>query len=491
MALGPKAATDLADTLLEAFDRQHKIVKGYDRFIDGSNDAVRVPYNANSEVLELAQLSATSYGSLAISGLAQQLIVGGFRMEDGSPDEDAETHWQRNRMQSRQNALHRGVLSHGEAYVVATLGTDQLTGRPMPKYELYGADRMALTYADQAQDEWPLYSIRETKLHDGKGVRISHIILTDDEGEYWFGVERNVGNGAVAKIDFIEFRPFALQLGINPVVRYSNVPNLHGHSRSDLHHLIPVIRRIDQTEFDRLITQRFASFRARWIAGIEIPDDDAKQREARTRLLREALMIFEDPDVKTGSLDATDLTQFAAMREDQLKTFVSLGQIPPHLVLGLEANLSAEALEAANEASIRKRQERQLGYGESHLQLSRLGHALMGNADKAANYKRSTHWEDVDVRSLAQTADALGKLATMLGVPPRGLWARIPGTTAQDLANWETLAGGETAIDKLASTLLAQATQASDVAAVHPAEPTRPPRSGAAPAPVAPISGAA
>jgi hypothetical protein len=46
-------------------------------------------------------------------------------------------------------------------------------------------------------------------------------------------------------------------------------------------------------------------------------------------------------------------------------------------------------------------------------------------------------WRDTEARSLASTVDALGKLVTMLGVPPQALWERIPGVTQQDVERWK------------------------------------------------------
>jgi hypothetical protein len=45
---------------------------------------------------------------------------------------------------------------------------------------------------------------------------------------------------------------------------------------------------------------------------------------------------------------------------------------------------------------------------------------------------------------MAQAADALGKLAQMLGVPVEVLWAKIPGFTQQDVdeAKQINLSGG-------------------------------------------------
>ena len=56
-------------------------------------------------------------------------------------------------------------------------------------------------------------------------------------------------------------------------------------------------------------------------------------------------------------------------------------------------------------------------------------------------------------RSFAQTVDALGKLATMLGLPPEVLWEDIPGYTAEKIKR----------INKKTEELVNQARNATDV----------------------------
>ena len=43
-------------------------------------------------------------------------------------------------------------------------------------------------------------------------------------------------------------------------------------------------------------------------------------------------------------------------------------------------------------------------------------------------------------RSFAATVDALGKVATMLGVPADELWERIPAVSQQDVERWRARA---------------------------------------------------
>jgi hypothetical protein len=58
-------------------------------------------------------------------------------------------------------------------------------------------------------------------------------------------------------------------------------------------------------------------------------------------------------------------------------------------------------------------------------------------------------WRDTSARSLAQTVDALGKLVTMLGVPPQELWERVPGVTQTDVERWKKAASEGDAMNRL------------------------------------------
>lgn len=104
------------------------------------------------------------------------------------------------------------------------------------------------------------------------------------------------------------------------------------------------------------------------------------------------------------------------------------------------SNLSAEALAAAEAGLMRKVEGIQHTFGESWEQALRLA------------------GRDTGSRSLAQTADALGKMVEMLGIPARGLWPRIPGVTQQDIEEWQRLDDqGAGPLDRLAATLDRQA----------------------------------
>jgi hypothetical protein len=63
------------------------------------------------------------------------------------------------------------------------------------------------------------------------------------------------------------------------------------------------------------------------------------------------------------------------------------------------------------------------------------------------------HWQDGTARSLAQTVDALGKMAALLDVPKQALWGRIPGVNQTDVQEWKELAQQGDALGNLTALL--------------------------------------
>jgi hypothetical protein len=59
----------------------------------------------------------------------------------------------------------------------------------------------------------------------------------------------------------------------------------------------------------------------------------------------------------------------------------------------------------------------------------------------------------MESRSLAQYADAYGKMAAQLGFPPEILWEKIPGFTQEDIARARDLGPQTDALAQIAAGL--------------------------------------
>jgi hypothetical protein len=224
---------------------------------------------------------------------------------------------------------------------------------------------------------------------------------------------------------------------------------------SDIEALIPIAARIDQDTFDRLIVQRFGSWVVRTISGMEMPETNDEMHAAKLKLRVEDILVSESQDTKFGTLPGTPLDGYISARDSDIRDLAAVSQTPPHHLLGQMANLSAEALAAAEASLTRKVAERQHVFGEAHEQTLRLASELMGiPGDPSAEVR----WRDMESRSLAQAADALGKIAQMLNVPVQLLWEKIPGWTQEDVERAKSLYTESDAMSRLFDSLAQSAT---------------------------------
>ena len=217
-----------------------------------------------------------------------------------------------------------------------------------------------------------------------------------------------------------------------PIIWFANNLDLAGESRSDIAPFIPLASWIDQDTFDRLVVQRFGAWRVRYITGMAKPTDDEKARLEAQALRVEDLLVSPNADTKFGTLEPTSLDGYIASRDSDIRDLAAVTQTPPHHLLGLSPNVSAEGLVEAQAGLMRKVDERNHLFGESWERTLRLGAYMCDMDDEARDFESQMAWKDTESRSLAQAADALGKLATMLQVPVELLWERIPGWTSKD-----------------------------------------------------------
>ncbi len=438
------------DRLWPELRKEREKLNRIDKWLRWDHEKPHAPRSSTREYKELAARSQTPWGGLVVTSVAQALYVEGYRAADAPEDAEAWGWWQANGLDSRQIAFHRAALAYGHCYATVLPGEDAF-GTAMPAIRGHSPRRMLAFYREPEFDEWPEYALHAepVRLVGWKGW---HIKLYDDEV-----VHRLELSTDSERFTYIEFEKHGL--GLCPVVRYANQLDLEGRMPGEVEPFIPLFARIDQTTFDRLVVQRFSSWVVRTIAGMAKPDTPEEEAAKRLLLRVEDLLVAEDPDTKFGSLPATPLSGFIEACEADIKVLAAVSQTPAHEMLGQLANLSAEALAAARASLTAKVEERKHSLGESHEQTLRLSAHVMGDRDGARDRSSQVRWADTEIRSLAQAADALGKIAQMLGVPVEVLWEKIPGWTQQDVERAKALAAEGDSISSLARLLDSQATQ--------------------------------
>lgn len=412
MVMNQSAVVELArDLLIPGWQTERQNLDLIDQWYRWQPEKVRYPNHADEEEKYLAGLAETPWLNLVVTTVAQQLVAEKIRSTQTKEIDPIWLPWLRNRMPSRQRAIHRAALAYGYAYTTVMPGDTGAVIRGRSPRDMYAV------YQDVVEDEYPMYYLI---------VRGDHRIVVDEEAAYTLGWERG-------ELRFIEYKVH--NLGVAPAVRYSNQIDLEGRTPGEVEPFIPVAKRINKTIFDRLLIQHHNSWKVRTATGLEDPKDDV-DNEKRKLLLRQSDILTGGDGVQFDTLDETSPEGMIKAHESDIEDLAAVSQTPAHALTGRMINLSADAIEEARSMLDLKAGERRMGLGDSHLQTLRLSSWVEGREQDAEDFTLVMDWADMGSRSMAQAADALGKMATMLGIPPEKLWDRVPGVTPDMAEAW-------------------------------------------------------
>lgn len=389
-----------------------------------------IPTSAPREVRTMARIARVNVCAIVVDTLAQSTFVDGFRSKAEADDAEVWQVWQANRMDARQTGIHRAAFAYGASYAVV------LPGNPVPVIRGVSPRSMTAVYGEDP--DWPLWALEKL------GNRLWR--LYDDEAIYYIEESPDVAKPGFSHIETREHG-----MGVTPVVRYLDEDDLDADddvndddhrqgdpvampNRGQVAPLRPIQDQIDLTTFGLLVAQWYSAFRQRYAIGWVAEDETEKMKAGASQLWT----FDKSPeDMTLGEFEQTNLDGYIRSREASLRHAATLSQTPVHELIGELVNLSAEALAAAEAGRDRKVDERKTLLGESHEQTLSLVGRLTGNAvpDDA-----EVVWRDTSARAFAATVDGLGKLVTMLGIPPQELWERVPGATRQDINRWKAAA---------------------------------------------------
>lgn len=443
--------------LWDPWKRERDKLDAIDRWARWQQEQSKLPRHTTRELRYLEEISRTPWLGLVVTTVAQCMYVDNHRSSvDAGPAADDELDarrsgpwwtWSRNGFDRRQIAVHRAALTYGYSYVKVLPGED-FRGEPMSVMKGVSPRKMWAVYEDPAVDDWPTFAMQVESQPGAENL----VRVYDEEFEYFLTTKGDDGS----EFEFIETREHGA--GVPPIVRYTNQLDLDGRADGEVEPYIGAARRINKTAYDRLLAQHYNSWKVRTVTGMAKPDEDEEVEAKRLLLRQQDLLIAEDPDAKFGTLDETPLEGFISSWRADVEALAAVSQTPAHQLTGQLVNLSAEALAAARSALTQKVYERQKSFGASHAQSLRLAAHLEGDELNATDVLGRVSWQDMEIRSLSQAVDALGKAATMLEVPKRALWGRIPGVERPDVDEWARMADTEDPAARMAAELARQAT---------------------------------
>lgn len=443
----PEQIKAIFDRLAETLRRQQRACASVESWMKPVTRGFDVPRTATREHRALADLSRTPWLRLVVDNVVQAMYVDNIVAGDG-PSADLHQLWYRNGLQSSQIANHRAMIAYGHSYGVA-----QASLEGPARVRFVSPNRMAVRFSALG-DPYPAEALE---------------VLDAARGSYRMYLPGETYSISATAEEFAVGEPAETGLAFVPVVRFANQEDLDGQVIGEVEPFIPSAARINKTSYDRLLSQHFNSWKVKTATGLELPnqldddgepttilDEDAAER-LKLKLAQDDILVAEDPETRFGTLDATALDPFVNSWRADIEALAAVSQTPAHALTGQMVNLSAEALAAARAPLTQKVYERQQNAAAAYSRLLRAAAAVSGWDDIADDDLVRVTWQDMEIRSMSQAVDALGKAATMLGIPAEGLWHQIPGVEASDVQEWQRLKQEEYDRDPLSASFTRQA----------------------------------
>jgi hypothetical protein len=399
----------------------------FEAYYRGVHRSPYEPETATREFKELRDRSVTNLTRLIVNTMTQRLVVDGFRPSSTSMENAPQWDWwQANGLDARQKALYDEAAKHGYAGCMVLPGDPDPVMRPVSPREWW------IGFEDFS-DDWPFLALKQPEKRNplefsSAETQVWHVL--DEDNRY---VVKTTGD---TSCEILEVAYHGL--GTVPIVPFRNSWDLTRYPDGEIEPAMAIQDRLNQTCFDLLVAQTYAASPQKYATGMVLPTDDQGNPLVDLRAFAKSLWATSDPDARFGSLPEANLKNIVEAIEQALRMYGLMTQTPPHYLLGDMVNLSAEALLAADTTLAKKVQDRQVLFGEAWEQTFRLAGVAAKDEGAANDQDAQVWWRDTEPRSIAQQVDALGKMATMLEVPPAALWERVPGATGADLDLWRT-----------------------------------------------------
>lgn len=268
--------------------------------------------------------------------------------------------------------------------------------------------------------------------------------------------------------------PLPNPMGVVPMVEIPNRPLLGEEPLSDLIGVIAMQDAVNLLWSHLFSASDLAALPGRVVTGADMPRMPVLNEEGEIvgskpvpldSMTLDRMLWIEGEHAKIAHWPAADLKAYTDVLEVAVGHIAAQTRTPAHYLIGKMANLSGDALIAAEAGLIQRCQEKQIWYGSGEREMFALIALAQNNAAKARAVRAGrVLWADVESRSPAQTADALVKLKGV-GFPFSYLAARY-GLTPTEVADLMEAREREAAMDPLM-----QAMNGRPDAAIGAAEP--------------------
>ncbi|WUI02100.1 phage portal protein [Spirillospora sp. NBC_00431] len=258
-----------------------------------------------------------------------------------------------------------------------------------------------------------------------------------------------------------EPNPMPNPMGAVPMVELQNRPRLADDPISDIAGVTSMQDAMNLLWALLFNAADFASLVQRVVLGAEMPKMPILNEQGEVvgekaipleKFTLDRIMWIEDENASIANWPAAELKPFTDVIEVAVGHIAAQTRTPAHYLIGKMANLSGDALIAAEAGLVKRVEEKQLWYGQALREVFRLVALAQGDERLAqASAAGTVLWADAESRNVAQLTDSLLKLKT-IGFPFEFLAARY-GLTPPEVADLMAMREREAELDPIAQVM--------------------------------------
>lgn len=246
-------------------------------------------------------------------------------------------------------------------------------------------------------------------------------------------------------------------MGTVPLVELPNRPMLADDPISDVAGVVAMQDAVNLLWAQLFTASDYASFPQRIVLGAERPMMPVLNEAGEVigerpvdleKFAVDRILWITGEDAKIAEWAAANLKAYTDVIEVAVGHIAAQTRTPQHYLVGKMANLSGDALIAAETGLVKRTEEKQLWLGQGLREMFALVALAQGNEAKARAVQAGrVLWADAESRSQSQLADALLKLK-QIGFPFRWLAGRY-GLTPTEVAEVIAMREAEAAMDPI------------------------------------------
>lgn len=311
--------------------------------------------------------------------------------------------WNRNRMDLKSNEVHEETLTVGDSYaIVWPNASGQAEVFPQKGIQCcieYESEDSKTTL--RAAKVWYDVNLRKWRVNVYLPTEIVKYAQNNTSDTL---AEKDTAFSLVGRVP----NPY----GIVPMFHFPN-KRVRQYGVSELRDVLPLQNALNKSVMDMLIAMEFASYKQRYVIGLEVEMDEATGQPVDPQYRSfgvDRMMAIPDIEAKVGQFDATDLSQFLRVQEKFWASIARVSGTPLHYFFITQGDFpSGEAMKSAEARFVKKITDRQTGFGNVWEDAMKFALRIESESSVSDDLQVETLWVDAAPKSEAELADTAVK----------------------------------------------------------------------------------